>query len=286
MTVIDSPRARRPGTFASIMSDRGVQIGAILLCLVVGIAVFGPLFATYSPSATVGIPGAPPGDGFVLGLDFQGRDVVSRLLYGGRSTLVLGIAATLLTYALGLTVGLVSGYSRSALDGWLMRSTDVFLSVPALLVMLLAVTGLGSGSVVLVVAAALVLFPGVARIVRSATLEVSGRGYVEAAVARGEPTSAVIRREILPNILSPIIADLGLRFSWAIILIASVNFLGLGIAPPTPDWGVMISENRVVIPTNPMAVVAPAVVLALLIIAVNLIGDGLVRKINRSGAGR
>ena len=130
----------------------------------------------------------------------------------------------------------------------------------------------------------LVLFPGVARIVRTATLEASTRGYVEAAVARGERMVSVLRREILPNITSSVVADLGIRFSWSIILIASVNYLGLGLRPPTADWGLMISENREIISTNPLAVVAPAVILAVLIIAVNLVGDAYVRRLGRSHA--
>ena len=152
--------------------------------------------------------------------------------------------------------------------------------------MLLFITGLGSSKPVLVGAAAVVLFPGAARIVRSATLEVSTRGFVEAAVARGEKTVAILRREVLPNIIPPIVADMGLRFSWSIILIASVNFLGLGIKPPIPDWGVMISENLVILSSNPWAVIAPAMMIGLMIIAVNLIGDGVVRQLGRSGLGR
>jgi peptide/nickel transport system permease protein len=131
------------------------------------------------------------------------------------------------------------------------------------------------------VAAAVVMFPGAARIVRSATLEISTRGYVEAAVARGETTVSTLWREVLPNILPPIAADMGLRFSWSIILIASVNFLGLGLRPPTPDWSVMISENLVILTSNPLAVIAPASMIGLLIIGVNLICDGIIRMLNR-----
>jgi ABC-type dipeptide/oligopeptide/nickel transport system permease subunit len=163
-----------------------------------------------------------------------------------------------------------------------MRVVDVALSFPALLVMLLFVTAWGGGPGVLVAAAALVLFPGVARIVRTATLEIATKGYVEAAVARGERTPAILRREILPNIVGPIIADLGIRFSWSIILIASVNYLGLGLKPPASDWGLMVSENRVVLPSNPLALLAPAAVLALLIIAVNLTADAYLRHRGRS----
>jgi peptide/nickel transport system permease protein len=268
---------------SGVLRTNGGRVGLVLLAITVFIAIFGGFFAPYSPTETVGIPGAPPGPGHPLGLDFIGRDVLSRVLFAGRSTLTLAVLAVVLTYAIGVTIGLVAGFSRSKADPLLMRSVDVLLSVPALLVILLFVTGFGSGSVVLVVAVSLVLLPGVARIVRSATLEVSTRGYVEAAVARGEPTRSLLAREVLPNISGVITADLGLRFSWGIILIASVNFLGVGIQPPKPDLGLMVSENRVIIGSNSLAVIAPAVLLALLVIGVNLVSDAYVRQLDRSG---
>jgi peptide/nickel transport system permease protein len=273
------PRIRWPALLAR---DWGGRIGAIMLLALAGLALLGPSFAPHASAATIGIPGQGPGPGAPLGLDFLGRDVLSRSLYGGRSTLLLGGAATVLTYLAGVIVGLTSGYSRSLVDPVLMRGVDVVLSFPALLVMLLAVTAFGGGPVVLLGSAALVLFPGVARIVRTATSEVATRGYVEAAAARGEHAIAIVRREILPNIMAPIVADLGIRFSWSIILIASVNYLGLGLRPPTADWGLMVSENRSIVSTNPLAVLAPALMLALLIIAVNLVGDAYVRQLGRS----
>jgi peptide/nickel transport system permease protein len=281
------PVSRRvSGSRGSARADWGMRVGVLIALVVVATALLGPLVAPFSPTATLGVPGQAMDGSHLLGLDFQGRDVLSRLLNGGRSTLALAALATVMTYGLGIAVGLVTGFSRSWLDAVLMRGIDVLLSLPALLVMLLCVTGLGKNSWVLVVAATLVLFPGAARVVRSATVEVAGRGFVEAATARGERAGAVLRREILPNILPTVIADLGVRFSWSIILIASVNFLGLGIKPPASDWGVMISENRVIVPTNVTSVAAPAVMLALLIIAVNLIGDGLVRRLGRSGSAK
>jgi peptide/nickel transport system permease protein len=284
MSAVSFPFSRRrPALPRAVTRDWGGRIGAILLVLIVLLAIFGPLFAPHSTVTPIGIPGAGPSASAPLGLDFLGRDVLSRLLSGGRSTLLLGGVATALTYLVGITVGLVAGYARSIADPLLMRTVDVFLSFPALLVMLLFVTAFGSGPGVLVGAAVIVLFPGVARIVRTATLEASTRGYVEAAVARGERTANVLRREILPNIAPSIVADLGIRFSWSIILIASVNYLGLGLRPPTADWGLMVSENRVIISTNPLALLAPAAILALLIIAVNLVGDAYVRQRARSG---
>jgi ABC-type dipeptide/oligopeptide/nickel transport system permease subunit len=264
------------------MRSPGAIIGMVFVAIVVLLAILGPLLAPYSPIATIGIPGQAPTAAHILGLDFEGRDVLSRLLYGGRTTLFMCVVATLLTYAVGLTIGLIAGYTRSFVDSLLMRMVDVFLSLPALLVMLVMVTALGPSQVILIVSAALVLFPGVARIVRTSTLEVSRRGYVEAAIARGENTISILRREILPNIAGPIIADLGLRFSWSIILISSVNFLGLGISPPNPDWGLMIAENRIIISENLYAVLAPSVVIAILILGVNLVGDAFVRSLGES----
>jgi len=277
------PRWRLP---AFITRDKGGLAGSVILLLVVGVALLGPAFAPHSSVAILGTPGHPPAGGAPLGLAFIGRDVLSRLLDGGRSTLLLGGAATVLIYLAGIAIGLTAGYAQSIADPLLMRTVDIFLSFPALLVMLLFVTAFGGGPVVLVGAAALVLFPGVARIVRTATTEVMTRSYVEAAVSWGERAFAIMRREVLPNIVAPIVADLGIRFSWAIILIASVNYLGLGLKPPTADWGLMISESREIISTNPLSVLAPAAMLALLVIAVNLIGDAYVRQLGRSGDSR
>jgi len=287
MVSITHASARKRGRpLRAVTSDWGGRIGLTLLVLIVLSAILGPLFAPHGTTVPVGIPGEASSGNAIFGLDFLGRDVLSRVLGGGRSTLLLAAAATGLTYLVGVTIGLIAGYVRSIADPVLMRTVDILLSFPALLVMLLFVTAFGGGRGVLVGAAALVLFPGVARIVRTATLEVSTRGYVEAAIARGERTSAVLTREILPNILTPIVADLGIRFSWSIILIASVNYLGLGLKPPTADWGLMISENREIISTNPMALLGPALILAILIIAVNLTGDAYLRQRGRSGDGR
>jgi ABC-type dipeptide/oligopeptide/nickel transport system permease subunit len=274
------PAVRWP---ALITRDRGGLVGTVLLALIAGVALVGPLVAPHSSTAVLGLPGHGPAGGAPLGLDFLGRDVLSRLLDGGRSVLLLGGAATLLIYLVGIGIGLTAGYAQSIADPVLMRTVDVILSFPALLVMLLFVTAFGGGPAVLAGAAALVLFPGVARIVRTATTEVMTKGFVEAAIARGERAPAIMRREVLPNIVAPIVADLGIRFSWAIILIASVNYLGLGLRPPTADWGLMISENREIISTNLLAVLAPAGMLALLVIAVNLIGDAYIRQRGRSG---
>ena len=166
-----------------------------------------------------------------------------------------------------------------------MRFVDVLLSFPPLIFLLVLVTGAGASPWILVVGVALIQAPLVARIVRTATLEQAVRGFVEAAVARGERTSAIVRRELLPNIVAPIAADVGLRFTYSIILVASVNFLGLGLQPPASDWALIISENRSGLDLNPYVILAPALLIALLTIAVNLVGDAVARTLGRSAVG-
>jgi ABC-type dipeptide/oligopeptide/nickel transport system permease subunit len=252
-------------------------VGIVALTLAVSLALLGPFFAPHPPDLPIGTPYEGPGSEALLGTDFLGRDVLSRVLWGGRSVLALAGIATLLAYAGGLVIGLVAGYSRSLVDPLLMRSLDVLISFPALVFLLVLVTGVGTGEEVLVVGVALIQMPAIARIVRSATLAQSVRGFVEAAVARGEGTFAVLRRELLPNIGSSIAADVGIRLTLAIILVASVNFLSLGLQPPAADWALMISENRSGLTLNPYAVMAPAVMIALLTISVNMVSDAIAR---------
>jgi ABC-type dipeptide/oligopeptide/nickel transport system permease subunit len=264
------------------LQTRSGAVGLGLVSFVVLVAVFGRYFAPHGPSASIAVPlGGPSGDAF-LGTDFLGRDVFSRLLYGGRSVIALAAAATALAYLVGLTVGLVAGYSRSVVDPLLMRTADVMLAFPPLLFLLVLITGAGTGVVVLIVGVAAIQAPGISRIVRTATLEVSVRGYVEAAVARGERGVSVVVREVVPNILAPVLVDSGLRFTYSILIIASVNFLGLGLQPPSPDWALMISENRQYISLNPAAALAPAAMIALLTVGINLTGDAIARSLGRS----
>jgi peptide/nickel transport system permease protein len=260
-------------------------VGASLLFFVLGVALIGPLFAPHSPTAPIGIPFERPSADALLGYDALGRDVLSRVLWGGRSVLFLAGAATLLAYLAGGLIGLVAGYSRSLADAILMRGVDVLISIPALLFILVLITGAGTSKSALVAGVAVVQAPLVARIIRTATLEQSLRGFVEAAVARGEGMFSILGREVLPNIVSPLAADFGLRFTYSIILVASVNFFGLGLQPPDADWALIISENRTGLTLNPWVILVPAGLIALLTISLSLVGDAIARSLGRSRAG-
>jgi peptide/nickel transport system permease protein len=258
------------------------KVGLSMLVLVLGVAILGPSLAPHGLATPIGAPGTPPSASAPLGTDYLGRDVLSRVLSGGLSVIWIASAATLLSYAAGVPTGLIAGYRRSLIDPLLMRGVDVLLAFPALLILLLLVAGLGPHVSVLIVGVAIVQLPPIARIIRTATLEVSTRGYVEAAQARGERTGAVLLREILPNVAPVVLADLGIRVGYSIILIASVNYLGLGLAPPAADWGLMTAENQQYISLNVWAVLAPAIMLAMLTICVNLLADAYVQTAGRS----
>lgn len=259
-----------------------VRIGLTVLAFVLGVAFIGPYFAPYSPSALPGIPYSTPSRTFWLGNDYLGEDVFSRVLSGGRTVILYGAVATLLAYAVGGTIGLVAGYTRSRLDDLLMRSMDVLLAFPPILFLLVIATGAGANIWALVIAIAVIHVPSIARILRAAALEVSVRGYVEAAIARGDRTHVILRREILPNIWGTIVADGGPRFTVSILLVAAVNFLGLGLSPPAADWAMMISENRSGITINLWAVVAPALMIGALTVSINVVADAIAGRLGKS----
>lgn len=271
------------GRLRFVKTGRG-RVGLVILGAVLGVALLGPLIAPYDPAALVGIPGEPPGNGFLLGTDYLGHDVLSRVLWGGRSVLWQSVSATLIAFVFGTTVGLIAGYGGSLLDPILMRSVDVVMVFPPLLFFLIVATAFGTSPEILIAGVAIVEIPGVARIVHSATREASVRGYVEAAVARGESTRAILRREIIPSILPSILANFGLVLTYSILLVAAVNFLGLGLTPPAANWGLMVSENRPVLSLNAWATIAPAGMIAALTIGVNVIGDAISHVLGRSGA--
>lgn len=257
-----------------------VALGATLT--LVAIALLGPFVASHAPNNSIGIPYSGPSNGLPLGADALGRDVLSRVLWGGRTLVTLAFVSTALAYLGGGLVGLVAGTQRTLLAPVLMRTMDVLLALPPLLFLLVLTAGLGSGVPVLIVGVAAVQAPGIARVVQSATLEVSVKGYVEAALARGDAVWRILVRQILPNISGTLAADVGPRFTVSILEIASLNFLGLGLQPPTADWAVMISENRGGVSIQPWAVFVPAALIVALTISVNLLAEAVVRGVDAS----
>ena len=253
------------------------KVGVALVVLLVGAALIGPYVAPHSPSEFVGAPYSKPSAAAKLGTDYLGRDVLSRFLWGGRSILGLSISATALGLLFGVTIGLIAAYSRSIVDDVLMRSMDVVLSFPAIVLGLVAVATVGPKLWLIVLAVAITTTPRVARVMRGASLEVVERDFVRAAEAIGEPRRKILLGEILPNVTSPLTVEASLRLTFTIALIAGLSFLGFGLQPPAADWGLMINENRQGLTVQPWGVLAPVIAIALLTIGTSLIGDGLSR---------
>src|SRR5690348_5397778 len=271
--------ARRPPgrlLWAAARTPRGA-IGLGLASIVVGVAVIGPFLAPYSPYALVTLAFAKPSAHFLLGGDFLGRDVLSRVLTGGWLLLVMAACGTAIGIAGGAAAGVSAAYLRGISDGIIMRAVDVILSFPQLVFALLLLSLLGPKLWLITIAVGVSHAPQVARVLRSATLDLSERDFIKAAELQGMRPAKVMRKEILPNLVSPLMVEAGLRLTYSIVIIAGLAFLGFGQAPPAPNWGTMINENRVGLPLNPWAVIVPALLIAVLTIGTNTFTDAFAR---------
>ena len=253
------------------------RIGLVLVGFIVLLAIVGPYLAPYGPSAAVGAPNSNPSSQAVLGTDYLGQDVLSRVLYGGRSILVMAVLATALGLIAGTAVGLVAAYSRNALDDTLMRGMDVLMAFPQIMLGLIAVAIIGPHAWVIVVAIGLTTAPRIARVARGAALPVVERDFIACSEAMGVPRWRILSGELLPNTLGPLMVEASLRLTYSIALIASLAFLGLSPNPNDANWGTMINENRIVLPVQPWGAVAPIIAIALLTLGTGLIGDGIAR---------
>jgi peptide/nickel transport system permease protein len=270
---------RRPwlGILRNALRLGRTKIGAGIVVLVIAIAVVGPLVAPHSPTEFVAVPNTGPSADALFGADALGRDVLSRFLHGGLSVLWMAAAATLIGVVAGVIIGLVAAYTRGWLDDVLMRASDVVLAFPQIILALLAVSAIGPKLWLIVIVVAVTHTPRVARVIRGAAQEIVERDFIKSAEAVGEKRSRIIFGELLPNVTSPLLVELGLRMTYSIGLIAAVSFLGFGLQPPAADWGLMIFENRLSITVQPWAVVLPVLAIGLLTVGTNLITDGIAR---------
>ena len=251
-------------------------VGTIIFLIFLFIAIFGPLIAPYGANEQIvqDVRQAPsPSHWF--GTDHLARDVFSRIILGARDVFTLAGIGTILALLIGTFLGLLSGYRGAWFDEILMRFFDSLLSLPALLLALLLLGILGPSRESVLFVIVIVYIPIVARVVRSVVLSVKNRAYVEAARTHGESTSRILFREILPAVLPTLAVESALRFSYAIFLVSSLGFLGVGVQPPSPDWGLMVKEARDSISQTPWALYFPAFSISILVISVNLLADGL-----------
>ena len=268
-------------------SPRSFKVGTGILLVHLLIAVTGPLWAPYGLSQMgTGIPLSGMSLEHPFGVDQLGRDIFSRVVHGAHIVILLSLSGTLLGLAIGTVIGLLSGYVGGWLDDVVQRLIEALISIPFLVLALIAIAAAGpelAGNPLLVIlVVALVYAPRIARMARAAALDIVTRDYVMAARLRGERAWAVVRREVLPNASGVVLVEFALRAGYAPVLIGSLGFLGFGMRPPTPEWGLMISENRALIIVSPITVIGPGLMLASLVVGLNLFTDGLARMLGRT----
>lgn len=273
-------RGRRAGELGrALLRSRTFMVGAAILAFWVLDAIFWRAIVPHDPAATgTDILVGPSGD-HLLGTDNLGRDVFSRVLAGATSVLTVAPLATLLGLVGGTTIGLVSGYYRGVVDDVVSRIVDAFLAFPAIVIALLALTVLGSSQVTVILVIGILFMPIIARTVRSAVLVEREREYVAAARLRGDSGPYVMLAEILPNITGPIAVEGTVRLGYAIFAAATLSFLGVGLQIPSPDWGLTVAVQRVNLSVNPWTVLGAAIALATVVVAVNLVADGVARAV-------
>jgi peptide/nickel transport system permease protein len=271
----------------AMLSSTEGRIGISLLCPILLLVAIGPFLAPYPPTKLlVGPIASGPSSAHWLGTDIYGSDVLSRVLAGGHSVLLIPTAAIAIAAAVGGTLGLIGGYARGRLDVVISRIFDAALTLPPLLVVLVVIAGFGSATRTLIVAVGVVFAPGFGRVVRASTQSVVVHAYIEAARARGERSSAILLREVLPNIAAPVLAEFGLELTYGILFVSGVSYLGLGVQPPQADWGLMISQNSGLLAVAPLGALAPAVAITVLCVGLNLLTDSLSNYLSRGESSR
>jgi peptide/nickel transport system permease protein len=286
-TAREPRRTRRRYALLWSQTPQSFRIGLVILLVHLIIAATGPFWAPYGFSQMgTGIPLAGMSWGHPFGVDQLGRDVFSRVVHGSHIVILLSLSGTALGLLVGAMLGLLSGYVGGWLDNLLQRFLEALISIPFLVLALIAIASAGpelSGNPILVVlVVALVYAPRIARIARAAAMDIATRDYVTVARLRGESAWSVMRRELLPNATGVLLVEFALRAGYAPVLVGSLGFLGFGLRPPTPEWGLMISENRALIIITPVTVLGPGLALASLVVGLNLFTEGLARILGRT----
>ena len=262
--------------FRRLVKSRGATSGGVIFGLFVFMALAAPLLTPYDPIRLNVVESLePPSARHWLGTDQFGRDVLARVIYGARVSMAMGVVAVTISVVLGLALGLVSGYYRGTVDLLVMRLVDVMLAFPGILLALVIIAVLGPNLGSAMIAVGVSGMPLFVRVVRSSTLTVRALQYVEAAQAAGSGDARVLVRHVLPNVLTPVIVLVTLGIPAAIVAGAALSFLGLGVKPPTPDWGEMLSKGRAFMGTAWWLSTFPGLAIAVIVLAINRFGDGL-----------
>lgn len=251
-----------------------IWFGLTILVVYGLVAIFAPVIAPYGEREVVSsVPYGPWSEQFIFGTDQLGRDVLSRLIYAARNTIAISLAVTLLTFAIGMTLGIIAAVLGGIMDMVISRIVDAIMALPQLVVILVMLSVVGSSIFNLIIVIGIADSTNVFRLARSVSLNVAAMDYVEDARARGESLGWIVFREVLPNILPTLVAEFGMRFCFVVLTISALSFLGLGIQPPTADWGSMVRENATLISYGDVTPLLPAAAIAILAIGVNFVVD-------------
>ena len=267
--------------FYELKKNKGALIGLFIILFFITLAILGPLLAPFTEAELsehlLSDPfwGNKTEPAHLLGTDDVGRDTFSRLLYGSRVSLFIGIFVTIISGFFGTLLGLLAGYFGGNVDKLIMRGIDILMALPSILLAIVVVSILGPGLVNAIIAVAIVSIPSFTRIVRAGVIEEKQKQYVQASMTFGTPTWEIILKEILPNCTAPLIIQTTLCFSDGILNAAALSFLGLGAQPPTAEWGIMLSDARSFIESSPWLVTLPGLCILIVVLSFNLLGDGL-----------
>ncbi|MGY2377579.1 ABC transporter permease [Pseudomonas sp. SDO524_S393] len=261
-----------------VRAPLSAKFGLLIIVLYIAVAVFAPLLAPYGETQVVGEGFAPWSGQFLLGTDNLGRDMFSRLVYGARNTLGIAFLTTTLAFLLGGLSGLIAAIKGGWIDQGLSRVVDILMAIPQLIFALLILSVVGTNATSLVLVIALLDSTRVFRLARAVAMTVVVQDFVEAARLRGEGLWWLVTREVLPNAAAPLIAEFGLRFCFVFLFISALSFLGLGIQPPTADWGSMVRDNAVLITFGDISPLLPALAVALITVSVNFVVDWMLHK--------
>ena len=261
----------------SFVRDRGALLSALFLLVVIVAILFAPLIAHYGPDEADNLAryrpiGTPD---HILGTDQQGRDMLARLLFGGRVSLLVGVVSTLVAGGVGLGLGLVAGFVRGVIDQIIMRCLDVVFAFPMVLLAIAIAGSMRPGALTEIIAITIVLIPYFARLARTATESVVPMPFVEAARAAGGTPASIMLRYVLPNVFSPVVVYATTLMGLMIVVGSGLSFLGLGVQPPTADWGAMVAEGRVVLRRAPHVTILPGCAILVVSLAFNFLGDGI-----------
>ena len=254
------------------------KLGLLTITAYLFVALFAPLVAPYSETEILGGAYELWSEKYLLGTDNLGRDMLSRLIFGARNTIGIALAAVVIAFAIGGVTGMLSALLGGWYDTVISRIVDILMAIPSLVFALLILTILGTSITTLILVIAVLDSTRVYRITRAAAMNIAVMDFVEVARLRGEGLWWVIRKEILPNIMAPLLAEFGLRFCFVFLFIAALSFLGLGIQPPTADWGSMVRDNATLINYDDITPLLPAAAIAILTVAVNFVVDWLLHK--------